>query len=189
MAMRVTGKPQATWADVRLVRECLSGNRDAWSALIEKYKALIYSIPIKYGFLQQDAADIFQATCLELLARLPELRQPRALPKCLIPVAHHECYRWKRSQQLVSGDAEPELPDPEVLAIAESLVEQPQEEQILREAVRLPSPQCQRLVVLLFFETPPRPYAEVAKELGRLGARLDWIYSREMSRAPAPPAQ
>jgi RNA polymerase sigma factor (sigma-70 family) len=167
MNIRVTRKPQATWDDERLVKACLSGSEDAWSVLIEKYKALIYSIPIKYRLSQQDASDVFQATCLELLARLPELRQPRALPKWLMQVAHHECYRWKRSQQrMVSRDAEPDLPEPQAPAIAESLLQETQEEQMLREAVRLLTPQCQRLVALLFFETPARPYAEVARELG-----------------------
>ena len=167
MATRVTRKPSAAWDDARLVKACLSGNEDAWSDLIEKYKALIYSIPVKYGLSPADASDVFQTTCLELLARLPDLRKPRALAKWLMQVAHHECYRWKRSQQrVVSRDAEPELPEPEAPAIAESLVQQTQEEQMLREAVRSLTPQCQRLVELLFFETPPRPYAEVAKALG-----------------------
>jgi RNA polymerase sigma factor (sigma-70 family) len=165
--IRVTRKPQVTWDDERLVKACLSGSEDAWSVLIEKYKALIYSIPIKYRLSEQDASDIFQATCLELLARLPALRRPRALPKWLMQVAHHECYRWKRSQQrMVSRDAEPDLPEPQAPAVAESLLQQTQEEQMLREAVRLLTPQCQRLVALLFFETAVRPYAEVARELG-----------------------
>ncbi|HEY2547686.1 MAG TPA: sigma-70 family RNA polymerase sigma factor [Candidatus Acidoferrum sp.] len=163
----MTRKPQVTWDDERLVKACLSGSEDAWSVLIEKYKALIYSIPIKYRLSEQDASDIFQATCLELLARLPALRRPRALPKWLMQVAHHECYRWKRSQQrMVSRDAEPDLPEPQAPAVAESLLQQTQEEQMLREAVRLLTPQCQRLVALLFFETAVRPYAEVARELG-----------------------
>jgi len=38
-------KQAAAWTDTRLVRECLSGSEQAWSLLIEKYKALIYSIP------------------------------------------------------------------------------------------------------------------------------------------------
>jgi RNA polymerase sigma factor (sigma-70 family) len=167
MALRVMEKSQATWDDARLVKECLSGNEEAWSSLIEKYKALIYSIPIKYGLSQQDASDVFQATCLELLARLPDLRKPRALAKWLMQVTHHESYRWKRAQQrMVSRDAEPHLPEAEIPPIAQSLLEQTQEEQALREAVRLLTPQCQRLVALLFFETPARPYAEVAKALG-----------------------
>jgi len=160
-------KAATGWNDTRLVKECLAGNEEAWSLLIDKYKALIYSIPVKYGLSQAEAADVFQATCLELLVRLPELREPRALPKWLMQVAHHECYRMKRlNQRVVSRDAEPDLPEPETPALAESLVQQTQEEQMLREAMAVLSPQCQRLVTLLFFETPARAYAEVAAELG-----------------------
>jgi RNA polymerase sigma factor (sigma-70 family) len=147
--------------------ECLSGKEEAWSSLIEKYKALIYSIPVKYGLPPHEAAEVFQATCVELLTRLPELREPRALPKWLMQVAHHQCYRWKQQQQrLVSRDAESNLPEPMTPAVADSLVQQTQEEQMLREAMAALTPQCRRLVELLFLETPPRPYTEVAAELG-----------------------
>jgi RNA polymerase sigma factor (sigma-70 family) len=167
----VTGKAPkkalAAWNDARLVKECLSGNEEAWFLLIEKYKALIYSIPVKYNLSQPEAADVFQATCTELLIRLPQLREPRALPKWLMQVAHHECYRMKRmNQRVVSRDAEPNLPEPEIPPIAERLMQQTQEEQMLREAVTALTPQCRRLVELLFFETPSRPYTEVAAELG-----------------------
>jgi len=160
-------KSRATRDDTRLVKECLYGSEEAWSALIEKYKALIYSVPVKYGLPQQEAAEVFQATCVELLTRLPELREPRALPKWLIQVAHHQCYRWKQQQQrLVSRDAEESLPEPITPAVADTLVQQTQEEQMLREALASLTPQCRRLVELLFLETPPRPYIEVAAELG-----------------------
>src|SRR4029077_17049767 len=116
--------------DLRLVKECIAGNEEAWSLLIDKYKALIYSIPVKYGLPPHEAADVFQVTCMELLTRLPELREPRALPKWLMQVAHHQCYRWKRQQsRVVSRDADPQLPEPETPAIAETLVQQTQEEQ------------------------------------------------------------
>jgi RNA polymerase sigma factor (sigma-70 family) len=155
------------WDDTRLVKECLRGSEEAWSLLIDKYKALIYSIPVKYGLPPHEAADVFQSTCAELLVRLADLREPRALPKWLMQVAHHECYRWKRQQQrLVSRDGEPGLPEPETPPIAESMMQQTQEEQMLREAMDVLSPQCLKLVELLFFETPARPYASVAKELG-----------------------
>jgi RNA polymerase sigma factor (sigma-70 family) len=160
-------KPAKKWNDTRLVKECLSGNEAAWAQLIDKYKALIYSIPIKYNLPQQEAADVFQSTCVELLVRLPELREPRALPKWLMQVAHHECYRVKRlGQRVVSRDSEENVPEPEIPPIAESLVQQTQEEQMLREAMVALTPQCCRLVEMLFFESPSRPYAEVAAELG-----------------------
>jgi RNA polymerase sigma factor (sigma-70 family) len=153
--------------DERLVKECLAGNEEAWSLLIEKYKALIFSVPVKYGLPQHEAAEVFQATCVELLQRLPELRKPRALPKWLALVAHHQCYRWKQQQQrLVSRDAGPDLPVPETPAVAENLLQQTEEEQMLREALGGLSPQCRRLMEMLFFEHPPRSYSEAAAALG-----------------------
>jgi RNA polymerase sigma factor (sigma-70 family) len=153
-------------SDATLVKRCLSGQEEAWSQLIDKYKALIYSIPVKYGLPPQEAADVFQSTCVELLMHLAELRDPRALPKWLIQVAHHKCYHWKRQQQrLVSRDGETELPEPEVPAVAEEFVRQTQEEQMLREAMASLAPRCRRLVEMLFFESPSRPYTEVASEL------------------------
>ena len=160
-------KIRSVWDDTRLVKECLDGNEEAWSLLIDKYKALIYSIPVKYGLPPHEAADVFQSTCVELVTRLPELREPKALPKWLMQVAHHQCYRVKRqAQRVISRDAEPDLPEPETPAVAEGLVHQTQEEQMLREAMQNLTPQCRKLVELLFFETPARPYAEVAAELG-----------------------
>jgi RNA polymerase sigma factor (sigma-70 family) len=164
---KADNKPPAAWSDTRLVKACLAGNEEAWSLLIDKYKALIFSIPVKYGLSQQEAADVFQATCTELLVRLPELREPRALPKWLMQVAHHESYRWKRhNQRVVSRDGDTDLPEPATPPIAEDIVQQTQEEQMLREAMASLTPQCRRLVELLFFETPSRPYSEVAAELG-----------------------
>jgi hypothetical protein len=39
------------------------------------------------------------------------------------------------------------------------------QEQLLRDALSEMPSQCQQLVKMLFFETPPRPYDAVAKEL------------------------
>src|SRR5438132_2326974 len=151
-------KPPAAWNDTRLVKACLAGDEDAWASLIDKYKALIYSIPVNYGLSPQEAADVFQPTCTELLVRLPERREPRALPKWLMQVAHHECYRLKRqSRRVVRRDSDEDLPEPEVPAIAEDLVQQTQEEQMLRGAMAALTPQCRRLVELLCYEVHARP--------------------------------
>jgi DNA-directed RNA polymerase specialized sigma24 family protein len=86
--------PELSWSSERLVRECCEGNQAAWSALIEKYKNLIFSVPIKFGLSRGDAADIFQAVCLDLPSDLPQLREPRALPKWLMRTSYHKCL-WK----------------------------------------------------------------------------------------------
>src|SRR5271168_2402178 len=179
---RAVAKAPAVWSDARLVKECLAGNEEAWSLLIEKYKALIYSIPVKYGLPVHEAAEVFQVTCMELLAHLPNLREPRALPKWLMQVAHHQCYRWKQQQaRLVSRDSE-DLPVPQTPAIADTLVQQTQEEQMLREAMTALSPQCRRMMEMLFFETPARPYAGVAAELGLAPGSIGFIRQKCIQR-------
>src|SRR5690348_2377358 len=180
---KVASKPSEVPSDDLLVKQCLAGNEDAWSRLLEKYKALIYSIPIRYGLSREDASDVFQTTCVELLARLGELREPRALPKWLMQVAHHESQRWKRRRERTStGNGEAEFPEPAITAIADTLVQQIEEEQMLRGAVAGLTPQCQRLVELLFFETPARPYAEVAKELGLAIGSIGFTREKCMER-------
>ena len=91
--------PNRTWSDERLIRGCLNGDDRAWSALLEKYRNLIYSIPMKYGASREDAADIFQAVSLELFSELPRLRKQSAFRSWLITITAHASLKWKRKQQ------------------------------------------------------------------------------------------
>jgi RNA polymerase sigma factor (sigma-70 family) len=156
---------ELAWADERLVRECCRGNQDAWSALIEKYKNLIFSIPIKFGLSREDAGDIFQAVCLELLAGLPKLREPKALPKWLMQASYHQCLRWKKLRRDVADDMQESEQQPSSEELPEQLLYQVQREQSVRDAMSALPARCSRMVAMLFFEDPPRPYDEVAKEL------------------------
>lgn len=170
-----------TWPDTRLVRECLNGEEEAWAALIDKYKNLIYSIPVKYEFSPEDSADIFQAVLLELLSELPRLREPKALPAWLIRVTSHKCFRWKRQQQrFVSAETE-ELEDPpagDSGKIPEALMRQGESEQILREALSELASRCQQLIERLFFQNPPLAYREVAQSLGLATGSIGFIRMR-----------
>ncbi len=171
---------ELAWPDERLVRECCKGNQAAWSALIEKYKNLIFSIPIKFGLPREDAADIFQAVCVDLLSSLPQLREPRALPKWLMQTSFHKCLRWKKDRLNLVDDLE--AFDGESKAGAEELPEemlyQVQREQSVREALAALPARCSRMVSMLFFDDPPRPYQEVARELGIAAGSIGFIRGR-----------
>jgi RNA polymerase sigma factor (sigma-70 family) len=158
-------KLQPQYSDSHLIADCLEGKEAAWSALVDKYKNLIFSIPIRYGFSQEDAADIFQLVCMDLLAELPVLREPKALTGWLIQVTRNKCFHRKQSlaRNKVQEIGDLDLPDPS--PEPENLVFHIHQEQLLREALSEMPSQCQQLVKMLFFETPPRPYDAVAKEL------------------------
>ena len=64
--MPTLGILPASTPDDRLVDQCLKGSEEAWSALIDKYKRLIFSIPVRQGFSADDSSEIFQEVCLAL---------------------------------------------------------------------------------------------------------------------------
>src|ERR1051326_4725354 len=81
-------------SDESLVKECLKGNEAAWNALLLKYRNLIYSIPLKHGLSRDDANDIYQQVCMQLLRSLGELRDYRSLPAWLITTTMRLCSGW-----------------------------------------------------------------------------------------------
>jgi RNA polymerase sigma factor (sigma-70 family) len=165
--------------DARLVKECLRGEQAAWSELLWKYKNLIFSIPIKRGFSHDDAADIFQSVCLDLVNELSNLREPRALAAWLIRITHNKCSHSMKDKRRF-GEPEENRPEPALPAeaIPENLLRELEKEQALRTGLRALNPRCQRLVQMLFFETPPRPYQEIAKSLTLATGSLGFIRAR-----------
>lgn len=175
---------RAQWPDERLVRECLGGNEEAWSALVDKYKNLIYSIPVKYSFPVDDAADVFQSVCLELLSELPKLREPKALPKWIMQVTAHKCFHRKKQQQRFASrdDGENKVPEASVPAEIEAILREATEEQAVHEAILGLPERCRELVHMLFFEEPSRPYAEIARSLGIATGSIGFIRQRCLER-------
>jgi RNA polymerase sigma factor (sigma-70 family) len=175
--------PQSHSSDERLIGRCLKGDQEAWSALIDKYKNLIYSIPVKLG-MHQDAGDIFQSVCVDLLSELPRLREHRALPKWLMQTCYHKCLHYQRAaDRLVElapegTDSDAALPASDSDELSEHMLVQLEQEQILRDAISELPEKCERMVRLLFFEIPPRPYEVIAEEMGMATGSIGAIRGR-----------
>jgi RNA polymerase sigma factor (sigma-70 family) len=170
---------RAACSDARLVRECVEGSEEAWRALIFKYKNLIFSIPVKYGFSADESTDIFQAVCLDLLSELPKLRKVKALPKWIMQITAHKCFHRKQQQQRV------EVLDPAASQFeqskpsrAEDILREAEDEQNLRQAISQLPPRCRDLVQMLFYDEPARPYQEIAETLGLAVGSIGFIRQR-----------
>lgn len=174
--------PESGAEDERLVQECLSGSEEAWNRLIDKYKRLIYSVPVKYGFSSEDAGDVFQTVCVDLFTNLAKLRKIESLRSWLITVATHKCFHWKKHQrQEVELDAmEQEVA--EEIAAPPQMLEEVEQEQMVRDAIERLSPRCAQMVRMLFFEQPPVPYTELAKRLGLATGSIGFIRGRCLDR-------
>src|SRR6202795_2164619 len=144
---------RGAWPDARLVRECIAGSEEAWCALIFKYKNLIFSIPVKYGFSADDSTDIFQAVCLDLLSELPKLRKVKALPKWIMQVTAQKFFHRKHPH------TRPEVPAPSAREFERStpsraveILREAEDEQSLRQAMAELPPRCRELLHMLFYE-------------------------------------
>src|SRR5262245_48414912 len=172
------------WPNSRLVAECLKGNQQAWHTLVDRYKNLIYSVPVKYGAPPQDAADIFQAVCLDLFNELPKIRDADAIQAWLIRVTSNKSYHWKRQQTARSNQWDDDRMEEVTVdspAAAQMLADL-EREQIVREAILELPPRCREMISLLFFEQPPLPYSEVAARLALARGSIGFIRGRCLRR-------
>lgn len=171
-------QPHISWADEELVRHCLEGNEAAWVCLIEKYKNLVYSIPARYQLPSEDAADVFQYVWTELYRDLSRIDRVGGLRKWLITTAARNSLLQKkrRLRTFTAESLDSDTPDltPNV-AMLQAEVER---EQRVRDAVGGLPARCQKLVHMLFFEQPARPYSEIARELGLAEGSIGFIRGR-----------
>lgn len=162
--------------DTELIARCLSekGDPAAWDALIARYEALIFSLPVRMGLSQADAEDIFQNVCVLLLQHLADLRDTERLAGWLVSTTRREVWRVQKRQsaqrQKESSDEEwlmeagesltdPSQPLPEAMLLAI------EEQQMVREAMTELPDRCRRLLTMLYCADPPAAYTEVAETL------------------------
>jgi RNA polymerase sigma factor (sigma-70 family) len=166
---RVRQRDAIATSDEDLLAACVRGDQAAWDALVDRYSALIYSIPLKYGFGDADAADIFQSVCVTLVEKLVMIRAPRGLPAWIITTTSRQCIAFGRQRAREQARAIAEGPfrtdfeptDPDLLPEDELLALERQ--QVVRTAMSQLPENCRQLVEALFSDTTDRSsYADIA---------------------------
>lgn len=184
----MSATPVPSWTDKRLVDECLKSNDQAWSALVDKYKNLVYSVILKYRARPEEAADLFQSVWLDAYNDLPKLRKRDAFKSWLISLTTHKCYHWKKRQKRQEFheviDVEPEELELET-AETPTFLEELERDQLVRDAILTLPPRCQEMIQLLFFTSPALPYKEVAERLGLATGSIGFIRGRCLKRLQA----
>jgi RNA polymerase sigma factor (sigma-70 family) len=173
--------PNRGWEDAELVGACLSGDEQAWNALVDKYKNLMCAIALRYGAQPADAADIFQAVWIDACAELKRLRKRGSVRSWLMTITRNKCYHWKQKERSLARRLKGENDDIEsdpALAVDPVALEDLEQDQLVRDAVSSLPGRCRELVGMLFFEEPPRPYKEVARVLGLAVGSIGFIRGR-----------
>jgi RNA polymerase sigma factor (sigma-70 family) len=73
-----------------LVAAASRGDQSAWTALVERYLPLVYSIVRRYRLSDKDAEDVSQTVWLRLVEHLDAIREPKALPGWIATTTRHE---------------------------------------------------------------------------------------------------
>jgi RNA polymerase sigma factor (sigma-70 family) len=168
----VAHRAEVPSTDEQLLGACLRGDPAAWDGLVDRYAALIYSIPLKYGFREADAADVFQSVCVTLLEKLGTVREPRGLAAWIITTTSRQCLalaqgqtreRNRTADRQVPTEIEAAAPDPlpeeEVLAL--------ERQYAVRAAINQLPPKCRGLIEALFSDAHEQTsYQQLSDRLG-----------------------
>jgi RNA polymerase sigma factor (sigma-70 family) len=151
---------QAEVADT--VRRAAAGDESAWSAIVESFSSLVWSVALRAGLGRADAGEVVQLTFLRLVENLGRLREPEALGGWLATTARREAWRVARQggRELPTDDA-PEVAAPEP-GPEEQAVVSDQGREVRAAFARLPE-RCSRLLELVVVLA--LPYAQIAAVL------------------------
>ena len=157
-------------SDAQLVAACQKGEAWAWDALVDRYKRLVYSVALRVGLSQEDAADVFQTVFAVLLENLHKLRDPQGLAAWLITTAKRTSWNVMRKRQ--REVASRENMERQVTGVgfgkgSESWDEERWADQVLvREALELLGERCKRLLRMLYYDRTEPSYQQVSRQLG-----------------------
>jgi RNA polymerase sigma factor (sigma-70 family) len=162
----VSASKYKSYTDPELVSMCLKGDGHAWEALIRRYRRLIYSVPVRFGFEDADAADVFQAVCLKLLEHLHQVKDDRRISAWLITTTTRQCLHL-RTLKSRETTADEELQEPEDPTInLEELRLLTEQQQAIRESVEELGERCRVLIRLLYFDTSTPSYDRISEQMG-----------------------
>ena len=160
--------------DKELLLACRNGDESSWEALVDRYQRLIYTIPRRAGLDQDQASEVFQDVFVTLLEKIDDINDPDRLHAWLVTAARRKTWRLvtkARSLKTVYSDEENEGED-DLAHIADSnplpdeVLLQLEEQHRVRTAVAALDERCQKLLTMLYYQTEPPSYAEIADAFG-----------------------
>jgi RNA polymerase sigma factor (sigma-70 family) len=159
--------------DKELLLACRDGDQAAWEALIKRYQRLMFTIPRRAGLDEDQSADVFQEVFATLFQKLDDIDQPERLHSWLVTTARRKTWRViskQRAIQNTSSDDESGAADlsnvPDNAALPDEALLKLEEQHRIRTAVASLDQRCRKLLTMLFYESEPPSYAEIAVSLG-----------------------
>jgi RNA polymerase sigma-70 factor (ECF subfamily) len=139
-----------------------AGDRAAQRARYEEYVERVFGFCLAFCRGDRETArDLTQESFARAFAALPELRDPAAFPKWLMPTARRCCLRWIERRQGERAAVERMALEPRVEARGA-----PHAERVVAEVIEACPDERLRETAALFYREPPHDTAEIAARLG-----------------------
>ncbi len=87
-------------SDAELIDEILSGDEDAFSALVQKYQKSVHALVWRKIGDFHIAEEITQDTFLQVYKKLPTLKNPRQFAGWLYVIVNRQCIAWFRKNNI-----------------------------------------------------------------------------------------
>jgi RNA polymerase sigma factor (sigma-70 family) len=157
--------------DGDLVQLCVENDEMAWATLVQRFRRLVYAIPVRAGLRDDQTEQVFHETFAKLAERIGSLREPHRVRAWIVTTARRLVIDVMRSRASnpTLADSEAALTaveDPASLAPDE--ITRLETRHLVRQAMLRLGDRCRRLLTVLFYDDsdPPRSYESVARELG-----------------------
>ncbi|GJM19538.1 MAG: RNA polymerase sigma factor [Phycisphaeraceae bacterium] len=157
----MTKHPDNPKADPDLIEACLAGDQSAWTELVERYSALVYSVPSRHRLPRDVCEDVFQGVWAIAVKHLSQLRDAQSLPAWLITTAQRETWRVAKR---ASRDAGVALPAEEIAWSDPQEADELEDRQRVRSAFARLGERCRR-VLTETFRTERASYDLLAERL------------------------
>ncbi|MFL6240313.1 MAG: RNA polymerase sigma factor [Actinomycetes bacterium] len=150
-----------------LVRRAGTGDRTAWTGLVDAYAGMIFSIARSHRLSEADATDVSQTTWLRLIEHLDRINDPSRVGAWLATTARRESLRviGISSRQLPTGEStelEPRIRSDVELDAA--LLASERDARLQKALAQLPA-RCVTMLLLLTGDDA-LSYQEISERLG-----------------------
>jgi RNA polymerase sigma factor (sigma-70 family) len=149
-----------------LLERARAGDRESLRRLVCTLDPVLWRVARAQGLTTEDAADVVQTAWLELIRRLAEIRNPRAVTAWLITTTRREAWQRRARSRRDAVDPEPTLaaavdPGP---APGERMLTQ-ERDRVLRRHFELLSERCRDLLRIVAQVDRP-DYTVIAEAFG-----------------------
>jgi RNA polymerase sigma-70 factor (ECF subfamily) len=151
--------------DQRLIRAHLAGDGTAFTAIVDKYRHLVYAVAYRFCNNHEEADDLAQETFVKAFENLDKFRGEAALKTWLLRITKNLSINWTKSGRISkdSGTAAEDVMGGHEAPLLEKIQHDQRKQALYRAIGQLPPKQKQTLLLKTFQDMTCEEVARVMR--------------------------